>query len=160
LKSVENKWGRVYAVSGRKRKSETSVGRGSFLAALRRPYASWFAVLALLIQLAAVAARPAEAQTPREQAAAALSAAIGQPAPLCDQGGANPSGGTHHPSCCDDCPLCRLSHHATAILPQWVAEVIAIASPARDYLVVRRDDEPSPQSFFDSARPRAPPVLI
>jgi hypothetical protein len=134
--------------------------RGSRLDVFRRPCASWLAVLALLVQLAAVAARPAEAHTPREQAAAALSAAIGQPAPLCDQGGADPSDNSHHPSCCDDCPACRLSQHAAAILPQWIAEVVAVATPARDHHVVVRDDRPFRQTFFDSARPRAPPGLL
>jgi invasion protein IalB len=147
-------------VSGRKRKKLTPRGRGSLLDALRRPYASWFAVLALLIQLAAIAARPADAQTQREQAAAALSAAIGQPAPLCDQGAGAPSGGSHPPSCCDDCPLCRLSHHAVAILPQRVAEIVVVARPERDHFVVIGDDAPTRRHFFDSARPRAPPALI
>jgi hypothetical protein len=134
--------------------------RGTVLAALRRPYASWIAVLALLVQLAAVAVQPAQAQAPHEQAAAALSAAIGQPVSLCDQGDADHSGGSNHSSCCDDCPLCRLSHHAAAILPQWIAHVIDAASPRTDHFGLLREDQPSPQIFFDSARPRAPPFLV
>jgi Protein of unknown function (DUF2946) len=133
--------------------------RGSILAALRRPYASWIGLLALLIQLTVVAALPAQTQTPREQAASALSAAIGAPVALCDQADADRSGKSHHSSCCDDCPLCRLSHHAAAILPEWIAQAIAATSPQSDDFGAIGSDQPAPQIFFDNARARAPPAL-
>jgi hypothetical protein len=131
------------------------------LGVLRHPLVTWLTALLVLIQLGTAAIHLAVAATPSEQAVVALSAAIGQTVSLCGHSGENGhSGGPRHSSsCCDDCPLCRLSHHAEAILPERAAPLHALT-----YLVAAlspRQDPPSlPTIFFSTAQPRAPPVPV
>lgn len=139
------------------RRDQTRRKSGRALFALRRrPIAAWFAALALLVQVGFGAA-PTVA-SPEQQAAEALSAAIGQQVSLCAQGEHSGAPDQSCP-CCGDCALCGLFHcGAAAPIALRVIALLAPepASPGR----LRPDDGAfaRPLVFISSARPRAPPV--
>jgi len=136
--------------------------RHSPLAALRRPFAAWFAVLAVIIQLGVAALHPAMAAAQRDLAAAALSAAIGQDVSLCDHpgddSGGAPAGNGH--SCDDDCPLCRIASHAAAILPKPAVSPLVLGAPASTVLIPGRSERALAPVAHSTARPRAPPIPV
>ncbi|MGC1558468.1 MAG: hypothetical protein WA820_01330, partial [Bradyrhizobium sp.] len=71
------------------------------------------------------------------------------------------SGGPHQSSsCCDDCPPCRLSHHAVAILPERAPPLLALTYLVATAPSPRQDAPPLPTIAFSNAQPRAPPVPV
>ena len=130
---------------------------GAIFAFLRRPIATWLAVLALFVQVIGLGVAPTAA-SPEQQAAAALSAAIGQQVSLCAQGEHSGAPDQSCP-CCGDCALCGLFHcGATAPV---ALRVIALLAPERSTATrLYPDDEAAerPPISVLTARPRAPPV--
>jgi hypothetical protein len=129
-------------------------GRAVF-AFLRRPVATWFAMLALLVQMIGFGAAPTAASA-EQRAAAALSVAIGQQVSLCAQGEHSGAPDQSCP-CCDDCAFCGLACGA----PAPFARVFALLAPERVNPALHHPDDEAPArppilSF--AARPRAPPV--
>jgi hypothetical protein len=124
-------------------------------ALLRRPVATWFAVLVLVVQVIGFAAAPAAASP--EQRAAALSAAIGEQVSLCAQGEHSGAPDQSCP-CCGDCALCGLACCAAPALVERVAALLAperappASFPTEDEAAAR------PPILVPAARPRAPPV--
>jgi hypothetical protein len=140
----------------RRNQTRRKTGRAIF-AFLRRPAATWLAVLALLVQVIGFGAAPTAA-SPEQQAAVALSVAIGQQVSLCAQG---EHSGAPDQTCphCDDCALCGF---ACSGAPAPLARVFALLAPERaNPTLLHPDDEaparPPVRSF--AARPRAPPIL-
>jgi hypothetical protein len=133
-------------------------GRAVF-AVLRRPAATWFAALALLVQMIGFGAAPTAASA-EQRAAAALSAAIGQQVSLCAQG--EHSGGPDQSCpCCDDCALCGVAGCSAAA--PLADRVIALLAPERVAPAQFPTDNQAPARppvVFSSARPRAPPLSI
>ena len=100
------------------------------------------------------------AGSPRQQAAAALSAAIGEDVSLCAKADDHPGAPTPGHSCDDDCPLCRIASHAAAILPGRAAPPLVLAKLVATVLIPR-DNAPALAPIpFSNAQPRAPPVPV
>jgi len=129
------------------------------LTLLRRPAASWFAALILIVQLGLSAAPTAQTASSAERAAA-LSAAIGQQVSLCAEGDHSGAPDRSRP-CCDDCALCGSSPCGAA--PIALLRVALLLAPDRDWagsLVPQAwAAAPSP-ALRPAARPRAPPVSV
>ena len=100
------------------------------------------------------------AASPRQQAEAALSAAIGEDVSLCAQAGDHPGAPIPGHSCDDDCPLCRIAGHTAAILPERAAPPLVLADFVAAVLIPR-DNAPALAPIpFSNAQPRAPPVPV
>ncbi len=139
------------------RRTKSGAGR-------RSPVAALFAALALIVQLVAAPAHQAEAERGARAlalsaTAAELKARFGDAAALCiraDDGGA--PAGSH--DCDDQCPLCRFSAEAAALvapdlpaLPARLEASCRTLTPAAEACAVPRPL--SPQN-----RARAPPLPV
>ena len=153
MQNAERRSGATRAMSRRDQTRRQS-GRALF-ALLRRPGATWFAALALFVQIGFGAA--ATDASPEQRAAAALGAAIGQHVSLCDRGKHSGAPAQSRP-CCDDCALCGFACCGAIALP--AERVVALLAPVRASPARLRPDEAAarPPIPMSSARPRAPPL--
>ena len=134
-------------------------GRGT----ARSIYVAAIAILALVVQLAAVQSHPMASPGPSSDAAAALGALKGLLGPnvaLCAHDDASAPGAPSHKShqCCVDCALCHATGHLALAPPEPPAPA-PFASGAKA-LGVRAGAGPARAGAIAAAQPRGPPVPV